>query len=229
MQGREKDIVIFSAVRSSTQRKGKIGFVADERRVNVALTRARASLLVVANFKVLERDGHWSNLVKHATANKCGASHVHFISMSENVQSSGSKCTAQLAASLCQRSWGVGLLRRGSVEDMSSHAGSASSWNVSCDAWVRLCEGGCSSACLPAHDACMSGAQVPVRPTEALCGLPQQSHTGPGRAIGGSEQRWGKGLPLLASLPDLMRCICNFYKPTLNLLFLQDVLQQRKS
>ncbi|KAK9909662.1 hypothetical protein WJX75_005776 [Coccomyxa subellipsoidea] len=70
-QGREKDIVIFSAVRSSQHRKGKIGFVADERRVNVALTRARASLLVVANFKVLQRDHHWSNLVKHATASKC--------------------------------------------------------------------------------------------------------------------------------------------------------------
>lgn len=77
MQGREKDIVIFSAVRSSQHRKGKIGFVADERRVNVALTRARASLLVVANFKVLQRDHHWSNLVKHATASKCAASHAH--------------------------------------------------------------------------------------------------------------------------------------------------------
>lgn len=75
LQGREKDIVIFSAVRSSPQRKWKIGFVADERRVNVALTRARASLLVVANFKVLQRDTHWRNLVKHATANACDPSH----------------------------------------------------------------------------------------------------------------------------------------------------------
>ncbi|CAL8467911.1 g7449 [Coccomyxa elongata] len=70
-QGREKDIVIFSAVRSAAHRAGKIGFVADERRVNVALTRARASLLLVANFKVLRRDEHWANLVNHATAHKC--------------------------------------------------------------------------------------------------------------------------------------------------------------
>ena len=68
MQGREKDIVIFSAVRSA---KGKgarahIGFVADERRLNVGLTRARASLLVVGNFKALQSDGNWGALVRHA-------------------------------------------------------------------------------------------------------------------------------------------------------------------
>lgn len=49
MQGREKDITIFSCVRARAPghaAKG-IGFVADERRINVGLTRARCSLLVV--------------------------------------------------------------------------------------------------------------------------------------------------------------------------------------
>ncbi|KVI10967.1 hypothetical protein Ccrd_010619 [Cynara cardunculus var. scolymus] len=43
-QGREKDVAIFSCVRASKERG--IGFVADFRRMNVGITRARASVLV---------------------------------------------------------------------------------------------------------------------------------------------------------------------------------------
>ncbi len=73
MQGREKDIVIFSAVRS---RRGggpraRIGFVADERRLNVGLTRARTSLLVVGNFAALRSDVNWRALVQHARDSGC--------------------------------------------------------------------------------------------------------------------------------------------------------------
>lgn len=41
-QGREKDIVMFSTVRSGD----KIGFLKDYRRMNVALTRAKHLLIV---------------------------------------------------------------------------------------------------------------------------------------------------------------------------------------
>ena len=40
LQGREKDVAFFSTVRSQRGTRG-IGFVADERRINVGLTRAR--------------------------------------------------------------------------------------------------------------------------------------------------------------------------------------------
>ncbi len=53
----------------STKSKGgrsRIGFVADERRLNVGLTRARASLLVVGNFQALQSDANWRALVQHA-------------------------------------------------------------------------------------------------------------------------------------------------------------------
>jgi len=44
-QGREKEAVILSMVRSNT--RGEVGFLADERRINVAITRARRHLCVV--------------------------------------------------------------------------------------------------------------------------------------------------------------------------------------
>ena len=68
MQGREKEVAIFSAVRSS--KGGRIGFVADERRINVGLTRARCSLLIVGNAFALQSDPHWHNLLRHARVTK---------------------------------------------------------------------------------------------------------------------------------------------------------------
>ena len=46
-QGRERDVIIYSVVRSNPQRV--IGFLRDERRLNVALSRAREALFVVGN------------------------------------------------------------------------------------------------------------------------------------------------------------------------------------
>jgi superfamily I DNA and/or RNA helicase len=46
MQGREKEVVIFSCVRCNKEQK--IGFVNDYRRMNVAITRARSAVLVSA-------------------------------------------------------------------------------------------------------------------------------------------------------------------------------------
>jgi ATP-dependent RNA/DNA helicase IGHMBP2 len=50
-QGREKEAVIVDLVRSNDQ--GEIGFLSDTRRMNVALTRARRFLLVVADSATL--------------------------------------------------------------------------------------------------------------------------------------------------------------------------------
>ena len=56
-QGREKDCVIFSCVRSNNSRT--MGFVADKRRLNVAITRARGLLCVVGHGPTLKYDPTW--------------------------------------------------------------------------------------------------------------------------------------------------------------------------
>ena len=56
-QGREKEVVVFSAVRSSTE--GSVGFLSDCRRLNVAITRPRRGLIVLGDARTLARDPVW--------------------------------------------------------------------------------------------------------------------------------------------------------------------------
>ena len=62
-QGREKDYIILSCVRSN-EHQG-IGFLSDPRRLNVALTRARFGLVVIGNPHVLSKQAVWSALLMH--------------------------------------------------------------------------------------------------------------------------------------------------------------------
>lgn len=72
-QGSEKDIIILSCVRSRWVGKNMskdIGFLKDFRRVNVALTRAKHSLWVVAHCEMLNRDPLWNKLIDDAGQRK---------------------------------------------------------------------------------------------------------------------------------------------------------------
>ncbi|KRZ28365.1 Regulator of nonsense transcripts 1 [Trichinella pseudospiralis] len=68
-QGREKDFILLSCVRSN--KHSEIGFLNDPRRLNVALTRARYGLIIVGNPKVLSRQPMWHSLLKFCKENHC--------------------------------------------------------------------------------------------------------------------------------------------------------------
>jgi senataxin len=69
-QGRERDVILFSTVRCTTNgsnshsARAQIGFVADERRLNVAITRARKLLLIFGHADTLSIDPGWKALLQ---------------------------------------------------------------------------------------------------------------------------------------------------------------------
>lgn len=65
-QGREKDAVLVSLVRSN--QAGELGFCSDIRRVNVALTRARKKLIVIGDSATLARHPFYAGFVRYAEA-----------------------------------------------------------------------------------------------------------------------------------------------------------------
>jgi len=62
-QGREKEVVLITLTRSND--RGEIGFLADTRRTNVALTRARRKLIVVGDSATLATDPFYARLFEY--------------------------------------------------------------------------------------------------------------------------------------------------------------------
>jgi ATP-dependent RNA/DNA helicase IGHMBP2 len=62
-QGREKEALIISLVRSNAQ--GDVGFLADVRRMNVAITRARRHLTVIGDSATVARDPFIAGFIAH--------------------------------------------------------------------------------------------------------------------------------------------------------------------
>ncbi len=63
-QGQERDIVYISMTRSNTD--SIIGFLADTRRMNVAMTRARKKLVVIGDSATLSQNQFYADLISYA-------------------------------------------------------------------------------------------------------------------------------------------------------------------
>ena len=62
-QGREKEAILLTMVRSND--RGEIGFLGDTRRTNVALTRARRKLIVVADSATIGHDRFYAAMLEY--------------------------------------------------------------------------------------------------------------------------------------------------------------------
>jgi superfamily I DNA and/or RNA helicase len=62
-QGREKEAVLITLVRSNDI--GEIGFLGDERRMNVAMTRAKRKLIMIGDGATLARHEFYASLIAY--------------------------------------------------------------------------------------------------------------------------------------------------------------------
>jgi superfamily I DNA and/or RNA helicase len=62
-QGREKEAIVISLVRSNSE--AEIGFLADVRRMNVALTRARRKLVVIGDSATISAHPFYRRMIEH--------------------------------------------------------------------------------------------------------------------------------------------------------------------
>jgi len=62
-QGQERDVILISLVRANEN--GEIGFLKDLRRMNVAMTRARMKLIILADASTLTRHPFYRKLYRH--------------------------------------------------------------------------------------------------------------------------------------------------------------------
>eukprot|EP00092_Neocalanus_flemingeri_P063464 GFUD01076811.1.p1 GENE.GFUD01076811.1~~GFUD01076811.1.p1 ORF type:complete len:130 (+),score=53.78 GFUD01076811.1:234-623(+) len=75
-QGQERRVIIVSTVRSSpeyvtTDSQYKLGFLANPKRFNVAITRAKALLVIIGNPHILSQDPDWRTLLDFSLSKGC--------------------------------------------------------------------------------------------------------------------------------------------------------------
>ena len=77
-QGREKEAVLISMVRSNAE--GEIGFLGDQRRMNVAMTRAKRKLIVIGDSTTLGNHPFFARMLEYFEKNSSYRSVWEFMS-----------------------------------------------------------------------------------------------------------------------------------------------------
>ncbi|KAK6053570.1 hypothetical protein COOONC_08924, partial [Cooperia oncophora] len=70
-QGQEREVVVFSMVRHNPEQI--IGFLQNERRLNVAITRAKRQFVLIGSARMMKRNRHLRSLL--STIQSCGKIH----------------------------------------------------------------------------------------------------------------------------------------------------------
>lgn len=75
-QGQEFNVILLSTVRSESKHissdvKFNLGFVANPRRVNVALSRAKCLTVIIGNPHVLSTDSTWNTILQNCHDKQC--------------------------------------------------------------------------------------------------------------------------------------------------------------
>ena len=76
-QGQERDVIVISLVRSNPE--GEIGFLADVRRMNVALTRAKRKLIVIGDSSTLSSNPFYQDFLDYVEINNIYKSVYEFM------------------------------------------------------------------------------------------------------------------------------------------------------
>uniref|UniRef100_A0A8D0HA50 RNA helicase n=1 Tax=Sphenodon punctatus TaxID=8508 RepID=A0A8D0HA50_SPHPU len=81
-QGQERRVVLISTVRSCSEYLGmdeefRLGFLKNPKRFNVAITRAKALLIIVGNPFILRKDPHWNAFLQYCVANGAYRGHPY--------------------------------------------------------------------------------------------------------------------------------------------------------
>ncbi|EOD22247.1 hypothetical protein EMIHUDRAFT_207426 [Emiliania huxleyi CCMP1516] len=122
-QGREKEVVLFSAVRANSH--GAVGFLSDWRRLNVLLTRARRGLVVVGHQETLRHDPYWRRWLDFAARERVIVDRREWLATLRRAAASDTAaplCELLSAAAAGWRGWAA------EVREALSAAGGEAGW-----------------------------------------------------------------------------------------------------